>query len=41
MGDANVLTGEEKQGYQAFKDHACATCHVGRLWEASLLRRWD
>ncbi len=30
MGDANVLTGEEKQGYQAFKDHACATCHVGK-----------
>ncbi len=30
MGDASALNEEEKQGYQVFKDHACATCHAGK-----------
>lgn len=30
MGDANAITAEEKQGYEAFKKHGCATCHAGK-----------
>lgn len=28
-GDKTALTKEEIEGYQAFKDNKCATCHVG------------
>ncbi len=30
-GDAKALSAEEKQGYDLFLDHACATCHAGAL----------
>jgi cytochrome c peroxidase len=30
-GDAKALSAEEKQGYDLFVDHACATCHAGKL----------
>lgn len=29
MGEKDVLTAEELEGYQLFKDNKCATCHVG------------
>ena len=29
MGDAAALTAEELRGYELFKEHSCATCHVG------------
>lgn len=29
MGEEDVLTAEELEGYQLFKDNKCATCHVG------------
>jgi len=28
-GDASAIADEEKQGYELFKAHACATCHSG------------
>lgn len=28
-GDHSALTEEEKEGYEIFKSHACATCHSG------------
>ncbi len=31
MGDTKALNDEEKQGYQLFKDHACAACHSGKI----------
>lgn len=30
-GDKNALTAEEIVGYEAFKEHKCATCHTGQL----------
>jgi cytochrome c peroxidase len=30
MGQADALTADEKEGYHLFKEHACATCHVGK-----------
>lgn len=29
MGEKDVLTAEELEGYQLFKDNKCATCHAG------------
>ena len=29
MGDAEAITAEELRGYELFKEHSCATCHVG------------
>lgn len=29
-GNAEALSAEELEGYQLFKDNACATCHVGK-----------
>lgn len=28
-GDENALSADEKAGYELFKEHGCATCHVG------------
>ena len=30
-GDAKAMTSQEQEGYELFKAHACATCHVGKL----------
>ncbi len=30
-GDKNALTAAEIAGYEAFKEHKCATCHTGQL----------
>ncbi|MCG3197475.1 MAG: hypothetical protein GHCLOJNM_01961 [bacterium] len=30
-GDKSALTEEEQRGYQLFKEHACATCHSGKI----------
>lgn len=30
-GDANALTADERKGYELFKQHDCATCHVGKI----------
>ena len=29
MGDTDILTSEEKYGYQRFKDYGCIACHQG------------
>lgn len=30
-GQADALSADEKRGYELFKSHGCATCHVGKL----------
>lgn len=30
-GDKEAITADEKEGYELFKQHSCATCHVGEI----------